>query len=58
MRRHLDGNVGSALTVDVGGSECVYLEVKKGVGRDNAEMAIWTRDDGYTDDREKRGVHF
>ena len=58
MGRHLDGNIGSALTTDVCGSEGVYLEMKKGMGRDNADMAIWACNDSYTDDREKKGIHF
>ena len=54
----MDGNIGSALTTDVCGSECVYLQVKKGMGRDNADMTIWACDDSYTDYEEKKGIHF
>lgn len=58
MGRHLDGNIGSALTMDVCGSEGVYLQVKKGMGRDNADMAIWARNDSYMEYEEKKGIHF
>lgn len=58
MGRHLDGNIGSALTMDVCGSEGVYLEMKKGMGRDNADMAIWACNDSYMEYEEKKGIHF